>query len=211
MNIVTSGSSVLNPRQWCRSAWSMSLSGTPCLRALASMHAGVGRLRIQYCHLLQRSIIPSVDPLSPLGIYPSRTLHSPGQERPWTPALLWGRHPQPDQRSPIGTWGNSRPAAMRVCGRWSPRDSLSRPVNPPGAHGTTARRRARSHMLDNGWGHGNEQSGGIRRAIGSLGHDRAHGTAPATTRPPSSARSTRRCGADSAARPCAAICWRPSW
>ena len=37
MNIVTSASSVSKPRQWCRSAWSMSSSETPCLRALASM------------------------------------------------------------------------------------------------------------------------------------------------------------------------------
>ena len=37
MNIVTSASSVSKPRQWCRSAWSMSWSETPCLRALTSM------------------------------------------------------------------------------------------------------------------------------------------------------------------------------
>ena len=42
MNIVTSASSVSKPRQWCRSAWSMSSSGTPCLRALASMSTRSG-------------------------------------------------------------------------------------------------------------------------------------------------------------------------
>ncbi len=39
---VTSGSSVSKPRQWCRSAWSMSPSETPCLRALASMSTSSG-------------------------------------------------------------------------------------------------------------------------------------------------------------------------
>ncbi len=42
INIVTSGSSVWKPRQWCRSAWSMSSSETPCLRALASMSSQSG-------------------------------------------------------------------------------------------------------------------------------------------------------------------------
>jgi hypothetical protein len=42
MNSVTSASSVSKPRQWCRSAWSMSSSETPCLRALASMSTRSG-------------------------------------------------------------------------------------------------------------------------------------------------------------------------
>jgi hypothetical protein len=39
---VAPASSVSNPRQWCRSAWSMSSSETPCLRALASMSTASG-------------------------------------------------------------------------------------------------------------------------------------------------------------------------
>jgi hypothetical protein len=42
MNMVTAGSSVWKARQWCRSAWSMSSSRTPCLRALGSMSTHQG-------------------------------------------------------------------------------------------------------------------------------------------------------------------------